>query len=124
MGRKVMFDNYLSSHVDLLKSYVSTYTPCNFIYASYFTNGEINTTGLNGKDQWAIEIVISRLNISSIYQAGSINNMRIIFMQTANSYNQGCKISPDLVKNLKVTFDYFNEGYQPLKRMLPYFDAI
>jgi hypothetical protein len=39
MKRKVIFDNYLSSHVDLMKSYVGTYTPCNFIYASYFTSG-------------------------------------------------------------------------------------
>jgi hypothetical protein len=23
-----------------------------------------------------------------------------------------------------VTYQYFNEGYQPLKRLLPYFDAI
>jgi hypothetical protein len=94
MGRKVMFDNYLSSHVDLMKSYVATYTPCNFIYASYFTSGEINTTGTSAKDQWAIEMVISRLNLSSIYQAGSLNHMRIIYEQTANSYNQGVKVSP------------------------------
>lgn len=36
MGKKVAFDNYLSSHVDLMKAYVSTLTPCNFTYASYF----------------------------------------------------------------------------------------
>lgn len=33
-------------------------------------------------------------------------------------------MSPDLINNLKVTYDYFNEGYQPLKRLLPYFDAV
>ena len=36
MAKKVAFDNYLSAHVELMKAYVSTYTPCNFSYASYF----------------------------------------------------------------------------------------
>jgi len=39
MMRKVMLDNYLKSHVDLMTSFVSTFTPCNFIYNSYFTSG-------------------------------------------------------------------------------------
>ena len=39
MARKVQFDNYLKSHVELMRSYVSTYTPCNFHYASFFTGG-------------------------------------------------------------------------------------
>lgn len=30
MAKKVGFDNYLASHVDLMKAYVSTFTPCNF----------------------------------------------------------------------------------------------
>lgn len=76
------------------------------------------------KDQWAVEIVLSRLNISSIYQAGSLNSMRTIFMETANSYKPGYKATSDLVKNIQITYQYFNEGYQPIKRLLPYFDAV
>ena len=124
MTRKVPFDNYLKSHVDLMRSYVSTYTPCNFVYGCFFTEGTIDTTGLQMKDQWALEIVMARLNISSIYHAGAYNNMRVIFMETPKSYKEGFKASSDLVNNLKIAYQYFNEGYQPLKRMLPYFDSI
>ena len=124
MTRKVGFDNYLKSHVDLMRSYVSTYTPCNFYYACFFTSGDIDTTGLQMKDQWAIEIVLSRLNVSSIYHAGAYNNMRVIFMETPKSYQQGFKASSDLVHNLKIAYQYFNEGYQPLTRLLPHFQAI
>lgn len=124
MAKKVQFDNYLKSHVDLMRSYVTTFTPCNFQYGCYFTTGELNATGLSQKDQWAVEIVFSRLNISSIYQAGSLNSMRVIFMETANSYRAGFKATSDLVKNITVTYQYFNEGYQPIKRLLPFFDAV
>ena len=79
MTKKVAFDNYLSLHVDLMKAYVSTYTPCNFIYASYFGGPDINTTSMVPKDQWAFEIVMTRYNISSIYHAGAYGNMRTIF---------------------------------------------
>lgn len=54
MMRKVAFDNYLKAHVDLMRSFVTTYTPCNFAYASFFTSGEITTAGLSPKDQWAL----------------------------------------------------------------------
>ena len=50
--------------------------------------------------------------------------MRTIFMDTASSYKEGAKASPELIKNIQITFQYFNEGYQPLKRLLPYFDAV
>jgi hypothetical protein len=124
MARKVQFDNYLQSHVDLMRSYVSTFTPCNFSYACFFTSGDLNTAGLSQKDQWAAEIVLSRLNISSIYQAGSLNSMRVIFMETANSYRAGFKATSELVKNIQITYQYFSEGYQPIKRLLPFFDAV
>lgn len=94
MAKKVGFDNYLSSHVDLMKAYVSTYTPCNFQYVSFFMGNEINTTGLGPRDQWALEIVMSRLNLSSIYHAGAYNSMRTIFTETANSYLEGAKMLP------------------------------
>jgi hypothetical protein len=80
MMRKVAFDSYLKAHVDLMRSYVTTYTPCNFAYASFFTAGDITTLGLQPRDQWALEIVMTRLNISSIYQAGALNSMRVVFL--------------------------------------------
>lgn len=86
MARKVSFDNYLSSHFDLMRAYVSTYTPCNFSYSSFFRGPDIDCTGMSQKDQWALEIVMSRYNLSSIYHAGAYNHMRTIFTDTANSY--------------------------------------
>ena len=124
MSKKVSFDNYLKSHVDLMRAYVTTSTPCNFVYASYFGGADIDSNGLNPRDQWALEIVISRLNMSSIYHAGAYNSMRTIFTETADSYREGRKPSPELVKTIQITFQYFNEGYQPLKRLLPYFDSV
>lgn len=76
------------------------------------------------RDQWALEIVMSRLNLSSIYLAGAYNSMRTIFTETANSYREGVKMLPELVTTLQMTYQYFNEGYQPLKRLMPYFDAV
>ena len=86
MTRKVSFDNYLASHVDLMKAYVSTFTPCNFAYGSFFGGSDIDCSGMSQKDQWAFEIVMSRYNLSSIYHAGAYNNMRTIFTDTAASY--------------------------------------
>ena len=93
MARKVSFDNYLSSHVDLMRAYVSTYTPCNFSYSSFFGGPDIDCNGMSQKDQWAIEIVMSRYNLSSIYHAGAYNHMRTIFTDTAPSYREGAKPS-------------------------------
>lgn len=124
MSRKVAFDNYLSSQVDLMRAYVSTFTPCNFAYTSFFGGSDIDTSGMSQKDQWAFEIVISRYNLSSIYQAGAYNSMRVIFTDTAASYKEGAKPSQELIKNVQIAYQYMNEGYQPLKRLLPYFDAI
>jgi len=107
-----------------MRAYVSTYTPCNFHYSSFFGGADIDTTGMNQKDQWAFEIVMSRYNLSSIYQAGSYNSMRVIFTETANSYKEGARGSQDLIKNVQIAYQYMNEGYQPLKRLLPFFDAV
>jgi hypothetical protein len=93
MTKKVGFDNYLASHVDLMRGYVSTFTPCNFRYSSYFGGADIDTTGLSPRDQWALEIVMTRLNLSSIYEAGAYNSMRTIFTETANSYRENAKSS-------------------------------
>jgi hypothetical protein len=79
MSRKVAIDSYLQGQVDLMRSCVSTYTPTNFSYNCFLTSGTLNTAGLSPKEQWAVEIVFSRLNVSSIYQAGSFSSMRIIF---------------------------------------------
>lgn len=124
MGRKVSFDNYLKAHVELMRSYVCTYTPCSFSYAGFFTSGEINSTGLQPREQWALEIVMTRLNLSSIYQAGALNSMRVLFLETANSYRPGFKATAELVKNVQITYQYFSEGFQPVQRLLPYFDAV
>jgi hypothetical protein len=50
--------------------------------------------------------------------------MRTIFTDVASSYKEGTKTPPQLIKDIQVTFQYFNEGYQPLKRLLPFFDSI
>ena len=67
---------------------------------------------------------MTRYNLSSIYQAGAYSSMRTIFTDVANSYKEGAKTPPQLIKDIQVTFQYFNEGYLPLKRLLPYFDAV
>lgn len=124
MSRKVAIDSYLQGQVDLMRSCVSTYTPTNFAYNCFLTSGTLNTAGLSPKEQWAVEIVFSRLNVSSIYQAGSFSSMRIIFAEGADSYRPIYKASTELVRNLQIAFQYFNEGYQPIKRMLGVFDSI
>jgi hypothetical protein len=124
MTRKVAFDNYLAAQVDLMRAYVSTYTPCPFSYASFFGGPEVDCADLGQKEQWAVEMVMSRYNLSCIYHAGAYNSMRTIFTDTAASYREGAKPSPELIKNVQITYQYFNEGYQPLKRLLPYFDAL
>jgi hypothetical protein len=86
MAKKVNFDNYLKSHVELMKSFVSTSSPCNFIYKCFFTDGEINTTGMSIKEQWAFEIVMIRYTVCSIYHAGSYASMGVIFNETVDSY--------------------------------------
>ena len=81
------------------------------------SNQAINTSGMGIKEQWAIEMVFSRYNICSIYHAASYSSLEYIFTETANSYNKSFKDSPKFVNHLQIAFKYFNEGYQPLKRL-------
>lgn len=124
MARKVSFDNYLKAHVDLMKSYVQTFTPCKFIYKSFFTEGTIDTSGMSVKEQWAFEIVMSRYNVCSIYHGGSYANMAVIFNETDKSYSNAYKGTSELMKNLQVAFQYFKEGYSPLSRLASVYDAV
>lgn len=76
MTRKVEFDNYLKSQVDLMKAYVYGSFPCQFQYAGYMDpESTISTVGLSTKEQWAVEMVMSRYNINSIYHAAAYSSL-------------------------------------------------
>ena len=49
MQHKFKFDEYLKSHVDLMKTYVANNTNCQFKYNGFFTSKEIQTSTLSSK---------------------------------------------------------------------------
>lgn len=60
---------------------------------------------------------MSRYNICSIYHAAAYSSLEYIFTETSNSLDPKFKDSPKFINNLQIAFKYFNEGYQPLKRL-------
>lgn len=123
MTKKVDFDNYMKMQVDLMRSSVYSSTPCNFLYDGYLGSEQIDTKGFNIKQQWAVQMVMSRLNICSIYHAAAYSSLEFIFQETINSFKKDYKNSTKFVNNLQIAFKYFNEGYQPLKRMVEVYDT-
>lgn len=69
-------------------------------------------------------MVMSRLTISSIYHAAAYSSLGYIFSETSNSFRKDYKNSPKLVTSLQITFKYFNQGYQPLKRLSEVYDTL
>ena len=67
---------------------------------------------------------MSRLNLCSIYHAGAYKNFEKIFHSTASSFEQDYKNAKDFSNNLQVTFRYFYEGFQPLRRISSVFSSI
>ena len=66
-----------------MKLLVKTNQPCKFSYTSVYGNsGDINTNGLSIKEQMAIELVLSRYTISSIYQFGAYNSFAGLMAST------------------------------------------
>lgn len=54
--------------------------PCPFEYASYMDAEKVvSTSGLTTKEQWAIEMLMSRYTINSIYHAAAFSSLEFIF---------------------------------------------
>lgn len=68
----------------------------------------VSTAGLSIKEQWAIEMVMSRYTINSIYHAAAYSSLAFIFSETSASYEKNYKNSAKLVTNLQISFKYFN----------------
>jgi len=49
MAKKIKFDNYLKSQVDLMKIYVGSNVPCQFKYNGFFSGQDINTAAMTIK---------------------------------------------------------------------------
>lgn len=92
MLKKVQFDNYLKAQVDLMRGCVLASVPCPFLYTSYL-DGEknVSASGLTTKQQWAIEMVMSRYTINSIYHAAAYSSLEYIFRQTNSSFDKAYK---------------------------------
>ena len=109
MTKKVEIDKYLKSQVDLMRGCVSVSFPCPFVYGSYMDSDRtVSTAGLSIKEQWAIEMVMSRYTINSIYHAAAYSSLAFIFSETSASYEKNYKNSAKLVTNLQISFKYFN----------------
>ena len=80
MTKKVQFDNYMKAQVDLMRGCVMASVPCPFVYASYL-DGEktVSAAGISTKEQWAVEMVMSRYTINSIYHAAAYSSLEFIF---------------------------------------------
>ncbi len=117
MSWKVHLDNYLKSQVELMKYAVTNSCNCGFKYNGFFSTKPICTRNMTAKEQWGFEIILSRLILCSIYQAGSYEAMAVIFGQTTVSYQSGYSNADELLKNLKMAFSYFTEAVSPLQRL-------
>jgi hypothetical protein len=118
MTLKSEFDKYLKAQVDLMRACVTAVQPCPFSYISMMDEKKtVSTTGLSIKEQWAIEMIFSRYNTSSIYHMGAFTHLDFILNETINSFDKSYKNTSKFVTNLQAAYKYFNEGFQPLKRL-------
>lgn len=124
MALKIDFDNYLQSQVDAMRGCVFSAIPCPFSYNGFMnSDAKITTSGMGVKEQWAVEMVMSRYNLSSIYHAAAYSSLEYIFMETASTYEK-VKDAPKFINNLQISFKYFNEGYQPLNRLSEVYNTL
>lgn len=92
-----------------MRGCVSVSFPCVFQYAGYMdSESTVSTAGLTTKEQWAVEMVMSRYTLNSIYHAAAFSNLSFIFAETGNSYVKDYKSSAKLIQNLQIAFKYFN----------------
>lgn len=117
MQYKVKFDEYLKSHVELMKIYVGSGTNCQFKYNGFLGTNGIDTALMTIKEQWGCEIIMSRFILSSVYIGGALESIGKIFEETIKSYGVGYSNSGIFVNNLQIVFRYFTESIDPLKRL-------
>jgi hypothetical protein len=109
MSQKINFDRYLKAQVEIMRACVGKVQPCPFSYVSFMDEGRVvGCSGLSIKEQWAVEMVMSRYNICSIYHMGAYSNLEFIFKETMSSFEQGYKNTSKFITNLQVCFKYFN----------------
>ncbi len=106
MQHKIKFDEYLKSQVDLMKAYVGSNTVCQFKYNGFLGSKNVNTTLMTIKEQWGMEIIMSRYILSSVYIGGSLHSIGKLFEETTNSYDPGYTSSGDFSNHLQVLFKY------------------
>lgn len=70
----------MKAQVDLMRACVAGSRPCPFVYKGYMDNARVvSTSGLSTKEQWAIEMVMSRYTLNSIYHAAAYSGIEFIF---------------------------------------------
>ena len=124
MSYKIRFDEYLKSHVDLMKTYAGTSTNCQFAYNGFFGSKSILTATMGAKEQWGFEIIMSRLLLSSVYIGGGIQSIGKLFEETVNSYETGYSNSGVFTSHLQILWKYFTESIGPLMRLYPVVDDV
>jgi hypothetical protein len=80
MLNKVYFDKYLQAQVDLMRACIEESRPCPFASLSCMDSAKtISTAGLATKEQWAVEMVLSRYIVNSVYQIGAFSDLDAIY---------------------------------------------
>lgn len=69
------------------------------------------------KEQWAVEMIMFRYIVSSIYQLGSFSAFAEIFTTTKDSYNPKFQELASFSQQLSVATSYLTEAYEPLQRL-------
>ncbi len=90
-----------------MKTYVSSTTQCQFKYNAFIGSQNIDTTLMTTKEQWGMEIILSRYILSSVYIGGSLQNIGKLFEECVKSYDVGYTSAGDYCQNLKALFLYF-----------------
>lgn len=98
--------------------------PCPFSYLSVYGNQGNTCESLTIKEQFALEMIFSRLSSSAIYHLGAFSSIAGLLELTEQSYDPKFKGLAAFNNHIQVGLSYFKEGYMPLQRFWRVFDWV
>lgn len=97
---------------------------CPFQYLSVYGETPIDSSNMSIKEQWAVEMIMSRYTISSIYHLGAFSSLMSVHQMTKESYSPKFKDHIIFTKDVDVAISYFKEAYFPIVRFSSVFSWV
>lgn len=90
-----------------MKLFVRNNQPCGFSYLSVYGTGQIDTSPMTIKEQWALEMLMTRYSTSAMYHLAAFNQIQALLTSTKETYDPKCKNLAAFSNNVQMALTYF-----------------